>query len=408
MARAKAKADQKAGNGRGSIDPLPSGKYRWRITVGLKPDGTPIRKTGTAPSEKEAWAAMTQAQADHMRGGVAAPDRVTLGEWLDRWLASKRPSLAAKTHHNYRKLIDLHITPALGRKRLQDVRPADLRGLYTGLGAAGLGDSMQRQAHNVLHGAFSEALRLELVMRDPTAVVRPQPVKRDATAAPVDKALTAEEVAALLPALRASRWGLVFEFMLHTGLRRGEACGLKWEHVDLNAGTVQIRENLVTIGSKAHVSTPKTAKSARRVHLSPEALDCLNRQKAVQDFERAALAPGQRVPGHPKTYVRKRGWEDTGYVFTGITGRALPPAGLRRYLAAFCTEAGVREVTVHGLRHTHASLMLRRGVPLEVVSEKLGHSRPSFTADVYRTVYQSEHEEWAVNLSDLVRPRVMN
>ncbi|GGS29574.1 tyrosine-type recombinase/integrase [Deinococcus knuensis] len=59
-----------------------------------------------------------------------------------------------------------------------------------------------------------------------------------------------------------------------------------------------------------------------------------------------------------------------------------------------------------GYRHTHASLMLRRGVPLEVVSEKLGHSRPSLTADVYRTVYQSEHEEWAVNLSDLTSPKI--
>ncbi|MFW8625610.1 tyrosine-type recombinase/integrase [Deinococcus sp. ME38] len=408
MAKARAKADQKEGNGRGTIDQRASGSYRWRITVGLKPDGTPIRKTGTAPSEKEAWAAMTQAQADHMRGGVAAPDRVTLGEWLDRWLESKRPSLAAKTHHNYRKLIDLHITPALGRKRLQDVRPADLRGLYTALGAAGLTDT-QRQTHNVLHGAFSEALRLELVMRDPTAVVRPQPVKRDAQAAPVDKALTAEEVAALLPALRASRWGLVFEFMLHTGLRRGEACGLKWEHVDLGAGTIRITENLVTVGGKSQISTPKTAKSARRVHLSPEALDCLNRQKAVQAFEREALTPG-RVAGHPKGYERKRPWQDTGYVFTGLSGVRLLPDGLKRHLKALCAQVKVREVTVHGLRHTHASLMLRRGVPLEVVSEKLGHSRPSFTADVYRTVYQSEHEEWAVNLSDLVkaRPRVVN
>lgn len=207
MPKARAKAEeQKAGNGRGSLDLLPSGRYRWRITVGLKLDGTPIRKSGTEATEKAAWAAMTQAQADHLRGGVAAPDRVTLGEWLNRWLEGKRPSLAAKTHHNYRKLIDLHISPTLGRKRLQDVRPTDLRALYTALGAAGLTDT-QRQTHNILHGAFSEALRLELIMRDPTAIVRPQPVRRDAPQE--EKALTAEEVAALLPALQASRgWSL--------------------------------------------------------------------------------------------------------------------------------------------------------------------------------------------------------
>nr|WP_246580454.1 tyrosine-type recombinase/integrase [Deinococcus aestuarii] len=350
---------------------------------------------------------MTTAQADHLRGGVAAPDRVTLGEWLERWRKGKEAGLAAKTRHNYEKLVELHIKPQLGRKRLQDVRPADLRALYTHLTGEGLGDSMQRQVHNVLHGAFAEALRLELVMRDPTAVVRPTPVRREA--APVEKALTAEEVAALLPVLQASRWGLIFEFMLHTGLRRGEACGLRWEHVDMEKGMVHIRENLVSINGEVQVSTPKTAKSARRVHLSGEGLACLRRQTALQAFEREALSAGP-VKGHAKTYQRKRLWEDTGYVFTGISGVRLNPENLGRYLAQLCEQAKIRPVTVHGLRHTHASLMLRRGVPLEVVSEKLGHSRPSFTADVYRTVYQSEHEEWAVNLSELttIRARSLN
>lgn len=403
-----AQAEKKSGNGRGTIDQLPSGKWRWRITVGIRQDGTPIRKTGTAPTEKAAWEAMTQAQADHLRGGVAVPDKVTLGEWLDRWLKSKEGRLAAKTQHNYRKVIDLHITPHLGRKRLQDVRPADLRGLYNALTEKGLGDT-QRQAHNILHGAFAEALRLELVTRDPSSVVRPAPARHAVDAAPVDKALTAEEVAQLLPVLRADRWGLIFEFMLHTGLRRGELCGLRWEHVDLEHGTIRIRENLVTVGGKVQVSTPKTAKSARRVHLSGEGLACLRRQKAQQDFEREAYAPGP-VKGHAKSKERVRPWEDTGYVFTALCGRRLLPDGLKRHLNKFCAQAGIRQVTVHGLRHTHASLMLRRGVPLEVVSEKLGHSRPSFTADVYRTVYESEHEEWAVNLSELTqaRPRVIN
>lgn len=197
--------------------------------------------------------------------------------------------------------------------------------------------------------------------------------------------------------------------MLHTGLRHGEACGLRWEHVDLEKGAIRIRENLVTVGGKVEISTPKTAKSARRVHLSGEGLACLKRQKAMQDFEREAYAAGP-VKGHAKTYARTRPWEDTGYVFTALCGRRLLPDGLKKHLNRFCEAAKIRPTTVHGLRHTHASLMLRQGVPLEVISEKLGHSRPSFTADVYRTVCQSEHEEWAVNLSDLTskRPRVVN
>ncbi|GMA17535.1 site-specific integrase [Deinococcus metallilatus] len=371
--------------------------------MGLTPDGTPIRRSGTAPDRDAAFQGMTQALADHLRGQAALPDNITTSQWLERWRKAKENSVAAKTAHNYQQLDALHITPHIGRKPLQKIRPADLRGLYDTLKAKGLGDSMLRQVHNVLHGAFQEALRLELIMSDPTAAVRPGKVRREVVAEP-RKALTAEEVLKLLPVLRGDRWGLVLEFMLHTGLRRGEACGLKWDHVDLEKGTVHIRENLVSINGKTQVSTPKTAKSARKVKLSGEALDCLRRQQAQQRFEREALSPSP-VKGHPKTYVRKNLWVDTGYVFTGLTEVALNPENLGRYLTQFCEQAEIAPITVHGLRHTYASLMLRRGAPLEVVSRKLGHARPSFTADVYRTVYESEQDEWSLNLSDLVNAR---
>ncbi|WP_420596873.1 tyrosine-type recombinase/integrase [Deinococcus sp.] len=398
MARAKAQ-DRKAGNGRGSLDKLPSGMYRWRITVGHKPDGTPIRKSGAEKNETAAHKAMTQALADHLRGGVAVPDKVTLGEWLGSWLTSKRGQVAAKTYANYENLIRLHLSGPLSLKRLQDVRPADLSNLYrnlkhadkrrAGLIGQDLGDSLKRQVHNVLHGAFSEALRLELIMRDPTAVVRPIARKRGIEVEPA-KALTAEEVSLLLPRLRESRWGGIFEFMLQTGLRRGEACALRWASVDLEKGVMSVRENLVIVNGRAQLSPPKTAKSARTVYLSPDSLALLSRQAQQQEIERSAL--GEK-------------WQDSGAVFTGVSGVRLNPTNLKKYLVALCQAAGIREVTVHGLRHTHASLMLRRGVPLEVVSERLGHSRASFTADVYRTVYDAEHAEWAVNLSELVNPR---
>ena len=393
------KPDRKSGNGRGSIDKLPSGMYRWRITVGQKADGAPIRKSGAERTETVAHKAMTQALADHLRGGVAMPDRVTLGEWLTRWLASKKGHVAEKTFSNYGHLIELHVPEHLSRKRLQEIKPADLSNLYQNLKhkdirrkeliGQELGDSLKRQVHNVLHGAFGEALRLELVMRDPTAVVRPVPRKRGVDIE-LSKALTAEEVVKLLPKLRESRWGGIYEFMLQTGLRRGEACALRWVNVDTAKGTMSVRENLVVVDGKPTLSPPKTAKSVRTVHLSPDALALLKRQTELQAFERDAL--GTR-------------WQDSGHVFAALSGVRMNPTNLKKYLVELCRAAEIREITVHGLRHTHASLMLRRGVPLEVVSERLGHSRPSFTADVYRTVYDTEHAEWAVNLSELVNPK---
>ena len=398
---ASRKSNHKSANGRGSIGKLPSGMYRWRITVGQRPDGTPIRKSGVERNESAAHKAMTQALADYLRGGLAVPDRVTLGEWLARWLTSKKGRVAEKTYANYENLIRLHLSGPLSLKRLQEVRALDLDNLYKNLKhtdtrrgrealiGQDLGDSLKRQVHNVLHGAFAEALRLELVTRDPTAGARPTFRKHYVEIEP-SKALTAEEVTAILPKLRESRWGSIFEFMLQTGLRRGEACALRWGNVDIEKGVMKVRENLVVINGKPILSPPKTTKSVRAVHLAPESLALLRRQQALQASERQALGGS---------------WQDSGAVFTGVSGVRLNPSNLNRYWAGLSRAAGIRQVTIHGLRHTNASLMLRARVPLEVVSERLGHSRPSFTADVYRTVYEAEHVEYAVNLSDLVNPK---
>lgn len=398
----KRRTRKRGRNGSGSVDLLPSGKYRWRITIGLRPDGTPVGLSGTADTEAEAEKAKILALADHLRGGVNRPDRLTVAEWLDRWLTGKKPHLAVKTHHNYEQIIERHLKPHLGRKRLQALRPLDLHGLYSSLTDKGLADT-QRQAHNILHAALGQAVRLDLITRNPADVERPSPPRRKSEEGG-EKTLTAEEVVKLLTVLRQDRWGLPFEFMLATGLRRAETCGLRWEDVDFKTGRLRFRHNLVTVAGKPTLGPPKSHSRARPLLLSSDALECLHRQAKLQALEREALGPGP-VKGHAKSYVRKRVWQDSGFVFTALYGAPLHPDRLRRHLVRLCEAAGVRVVTNHGLRHTHASLMLRRGAPLEVVSQKLGHARPSFTADVYRFVYEDEHEDWAIGLSDLIKKK---
>ena len=395
----KTKPKTKRPNGSGSITRLNDERYRWRVTVGLRPDGHAIQKSGVSRTHAEAEQAIMAVLVDLSRGTLPAPDRVTVREWLDRWLAGKKPSLAVKTHHNYEQVIERHIVPHIGRKRLQALRPVDLHGLYTALTEKGVVDT-QRQAHNILHAAFAEAVRLDLIVRNPSDVIRPTPPRRTIDESE-SKALTAEETAKLLPVLRSDRWGLPFEFMLATGLRRAEVCGLRWDDVDLENGRLHFKRNRITVAGQPVEGPVKTRSRLRPLYLSPGAVDILKRQAEQQAFERAALGPGP-VKGHAKTYERKRVWVDSGHVFTALYGAPLHPDRLRSHLIRLAKEAGVRHVTNHAMRHTHASLMLRRGVPLEVVSRKLGHAKPSFTADVYRHVYEDEHEEWALDLSDLV------
>ncbi len=391
--------ERERANGLGSVRQLPSGKWQWSVTVGRDADGKQRRKTGTEKHETAAKKALAAALAEVQRGAVAIPEKLTLGEWLDRWTELKKAALSESTRSNHEGLIRLHIKPAIGRVRLQTLTPRDLEGFYAELVKKKLGTSMQRQAHNVIHAALRHAMKLELVMRNVADVVRPTPT-RATVEDQASKALTAAEAGKLIPVLEADRWGAVFLFMLYTGLRRGEACGLRWANVDFERGLIRVHENLVAQNGKASVTTPKTAKSRRTVHLAQEALSLLRRQQETQDLERRALSEA-RTSGKE----RKRRWQNTGYVFTALSGVRLNPENLKRSLDRLCEGADIRHITPHAFRHTFASLMLARGVPLEVVSEKLGHSRPSFTADVYRTVYEGEHEEWTVDFSELLRPR---
>lgn len=399
------KKTAKRENGVGTVNQQKNGNYRWRATIGLTVHGVPIRKSGTEPTRKEAMDAMRAVIDKASRGQMPIPDRITVGDYLDQWLEQKKQTLAPKSVSNYGGIIKRQIKPVLGRIALQKLTPLHLHSLYVGMSEKGLRDT-QRQVHSlILHPALEYARRLRVISENPCDNVKPrlrQTIKIDK-----QHALSPQEVGRLLPVLRQDRWGLIFEFLLHTGMRRAELCALRWADVDLEACTVAIQENRTVVDGQPQTGEPKTEKSRRVIHLSPEALECLRRQQASQALECRALAPGP-MPGHAKGKERRRPWQNSGYVFTQICGTPLHPDTLSRYLKRFCQDAGVRQekdvkaATNHMMRHTFASLMLRAKVPLEVVSQILGHSRPSFTADVYRYVYADERAAYAISLSALL------
>lgn len=379
----------KRGNGQGSVRRLPSGNWQWTITLDTDASGKQIRRSGTEKTKGEAEKAKAQAIADHTRGGLAAPNRVTLGEWLDRWLASRESQVKPKTYSSYARSVRLYIKPHLGSKRLQEIRPADVRYLQDKIRSAGLGTDTQRLALGALSMALKEAVSLELITRNPAEGIKViSDRQREGRSA---QAWTAEEVARFIEVAQQDRQGMVLVFMVSLGLRRGEACGLRWANVDLERGLCRIVENLVTLEGQPHVSTPKSVNGRRTVLLSQEAAALLRAWQVAQAEERVMLGES---------------WQDTGYVFTTYKGTHLHPDNLNRALSRLCEQAGLRRIRVHDLRHTYASLMLSRQVPLEVVSKHLGHASPSFTLNTYRHVAADEQARYVINLSELVRPFV--
>ncbi|AFZ67181.1 tyrosine-type recombinase/integrase [Deinococcus peraridilitoris] len=371
-------------NGEGCVKKLPSGSHRWQITLGFDEHGRQILKSGTERNRKDADQARIQALADHQRGLLPIPSQITLADWLPRWLELKRPNLAPKTYANYKYAIEKHLTPLLGKKKLQDLKPSDVKGAYGQLADRGFSRSLLHQIRVILRQALQEALLDELVARNVAEVARLPSFKRGKTA----RALDAGQLQDFLVVARKRRLGLLFEFVVATGLRRGEVVALRWANVDLDAGVLHVRENVTVVDGQPVLGPPKTESGIRTLHLAPETVALLHKHRKAQDEEQRTTED----------------WRDSGSVFTNRRGERLHPDTLSHFASVIADKAKLGGVRFHDLRHSYASLMLSKGVPMEVVSEKLGHSRPSTTADIYRHVFLEEHERHTWGLPDLLTP----
>jgi integrase len=201
------------------------------------------------------------------------------------------------------------------------------------------------------------------------------------------KTWSAEQLAAFLASVREDRLHSLWHTLALTGMRRGEALGLLWEDVDLEAARISVRRALVPSGREVVVSEPKTARGRRSVALDPETIEVLKARAASQLGEQQEWGDG---------------WTETGLVFTQENGEALHPEVITRRFRQAVKKAMLPAIRLHDLRHTHATLALRAGIHPKVVSERLGHSTVSFTLDVYSHAIPAMQEEAASLLAGLV------
>ncbi|GAA4351808.1 site-specific integrase [Angustibacter luteus] len=163
----------------------------------------------------------------------------------------------------------------------------------------------------------------------------------------------------------------LYELLIVTGLRRGEAVGLRWDAVGVNCMSVMVVQQIVDVGGHLTIGTPKTKRGVRGVALDIETARRLREHRIANQLEREAAGPV---------------WKEHGLVFTQPDGRPLRPEFVTKHFKVLAKRAGLPTIRLHDLRHTNASLALQAGVPLKVVSDRLGHSQTAITADLYTHV----------------------
>ena len=273
--------------------------------------------------------------------------------WIDDKVAN---GLRPTTERSYRQHLRDHLVPRLGRLRLRDLRPGHVEAMLRTVNA---GPSTVRRVHATLRSALSDAKRRRLVSYNAAVDVALPKAAR-----PKVQPWEPAELGRFLDHAAGDRLGVLFEVMAASGLRRGEACGLRWADVDLERGRLVVRQQVVVIGHELMTGPPKTASGdARVVDLDDGTVGALLGHRLAQDAERAEWG---------------QAWRDAAPFGDWCSAARTAPRCTRRPSPSGSGSSppapGCCPVRLHDLRHGQASLMLAAGVPLAVVSKRLGHS----------------------------------
>jgi integrase len=290
-----------------------------------------------------------------------------LDEFLRTWLETTvKPRVRPLTYAGYKVNVEKHLIPTLGRIKLDQLTPDHIQRMLNNRLAAGLSTKTVAYVHQVLRTALALAVRWELVSRNVAKLVDKPRVEHK----PINP-LTPAEARTLLSVIRGHRLEALFSVALSLGLRQGEALGLRWADVDVDNGTLHVRNQLQRIAGRLTLVPPKTAKSRRTLVMPPLTVDALRQHQKRQVAE--------------KTWAGSK-WTETDLVFANRTGG---PTQARRVIEQFhdlLERAGMRRIRFHDLRHSCATLLLVQGVSPRVVMEVLGHSEIALTMNAYSHV----------------------
>lgn len=403
----------------------PSGKTVFLLTkeLGEGIDGTRQRVSETYDLEADALRARDLFLGEMAAGTYVRETDLITGAFLERWLLDHhRRHIGQRAFDRDASIVRKHLIPALGSRPLAKLRPLDIEHYEANarrLDGRPLSASSISKHHWVLHSALESAVDWELIRRNPAAKVRcPRPEEE-----PSVRALDDGEKALVLAVTEGKSIHGVVLLALATGMRRGEIIALRWADVDLDAGTISVRRTLQE--SKRGIAAKETTKGGkgRQIRIPDSTIAFLRRHKADQNELRLFM---------------RRSWHDNDLVFPQRAGELRRPSSItggfarvvspcsdcdepgqrtfgdlctkkppkrKRHKERRCTHACLDDVRFHDLRHTHATDLLRAGVPVKVVSERLGHASITITLNTYAHVLPDMQDE-AARQTDAILARI--
>jgi integrase len=373
--------------------------FTWAFRVDVARAGEPRAQKGRGgfSTKAAALAAMAGLQTAKADGTYIEPSRLTLGAYLDQWLAAGCGGVRPWTLKGYASVVANHIKPRLGTVPLQKLTRPELKAFYAALrtggytkgrkAGSGLSEKSVYNVHIALRAALNDAIEDELMRTNPAAGAL-KPPGQGAEMATWNR----EDLAAFLESLRDEPDFALYRIAAYTGLRRGELLGLRWSDVKWNLSSLAIQQQLGLDDDgdgERDLAPVKTGNGRRAISLDAETLRILEEHRRQQEFGR-------------------RSWGDAykalDLVFCHHDGSPLDPDTVTSQFGQAVARSGVRRIRLHDVRHTHATLLLEAGVDISVVSRRLGHADVGFTARVYAHVTARLQLDAAARLSAYLEP----
>jgi integrase len=344
---------RRRGQGEGSIYRRSDGRWVAVLDLGWR-DGKRTRKYLYGRTRDQVAQRLARALAQQQQGYEFANERLTVEQFLGRWLEAKQGTVRPGTWARYEELVRLHVNPKIGRHRLVRLKPEQLQQCYAELQAS-RSPATVLKVHRMLHNAFKLAVRWGAMPQNTTELVIAPAVQRHEF-----DTFTVEQARSFRKVVQGDRLEALYVLAITTGMRQGELLGLHWQDVDLERRRLQLIRQLKTRQSRRAVLLPELAATALVDHRD---------RQAVEREQQGVL------------------WEDHGLVFPSTVGRPLNPENLRqRGFFPLLDRAGLPRIRFHDLRHSCATLLLGEGVHPKIVSDLLGHSQIGITLDLYSHV----------------------
>jgi integrase len=359
------------------------GDRKWLIRVYLGRDHETKKRNyhnrTIRGSMREAQAYLTKKLRERDLGRDLEGAKITLNEYLDRWLETAvKPRVRQKTCQDYEGIVRRYIRPGLGDRVLISMRPLDIQTTYQEMIERGLSPRTIRYTQAVLRSALRQALQWRLLLDNPVDGVKiPQQLRGEM------RSLTVEQAQAFLKAALATPHGPVLAVALTTGMRPSEYLALKWQDLDWSRQTVSVVRSVRRLDGRWCFSDTKRSRSRRPIRLQSWIVSLL------RDLRTKASAQGSYSEAHD-------------LVFRTPSGQPINADYLAKQFRSILDLAGVPRLRLYDLRHSAATIALAAGVSPKVVSEQLGHASTAFTLDTYAHVLPHMQDEAAARVEAML------